>query len=84
MTPVVKAILIKRTKPFGNIPNKAAADAITDILIDASRMNNASKNKIIPSGIMTKLVNFETLRIESTNSEWIALCVFASLVRRTA
>ncbi len=43
VTPVVNAILISNTKPFGSMPNKAAADAITEILIEASRMNSASK-----------------------------------------
>lgn len=55
------------------MPNKAAADAITEILIEASRMNSASKNSMIPKGIITKLVNLDTLRIESTSSERIAL-----------
>ena len=36
MTPVVSAILINSTNPFGNIPNKAAAEATTDVLIPAS------------------------------------------------
>ena len=36
MTPVVSAILINSTNPFGNIPNKAAEEATTDVLMPAS------------------------------------------------
>ena len=35
MTPVVSAI-INSTNPFGNIPNKAAEEATTDVLMPAS------------------------------------------------
>jgi len=69
VTPVVNAILINNTNPFGNIPSKAAAEATTDSWIDAFRMNKASKNKMIPKGMITKLVNLDTLRIDSTSSE---------------
>ncbi len=69
MTPVVSAILINSTNPFGNIPNKAAAEATTDVLMPASLNQKASTNKIIPRGIITQLVNLETLRIELTNSD---------------
>ena len=42
--------LLAIPNPLEACPNKAAADAITEILIEASRMNSASKNSMIPKG----------------------------------
>ena len=73
-------MLVSSTNPFGSIPRRAAAVAITDCCKLVSLNTNACTNKITPAGIITKLVKFVTFFIEFKSSEFIFLCFLVAFI----
>ena len=69
ITPVASDTEISSTSPFGSMPSSAAADDTTASYVPECRRNIASTNSSTPSGMIRKLVNRMTLRIESSSSE---------------
>ena len=80
VTPFANDTLVNKTNPLGNIPNNPAAEETTALNnVSCRKIHLLQTNKIIPNGIIIKVVTFVTLFIESINSEFFSLTFCASL-----
>jgi len=59
MTAVKRDVTVRRAIPFGNIPRRAVEEFTTESLIGSILINNASKKRARPNGMIILPVKLE-------------------------